>query len=99
MTSWAPFGPFSTHSHFVYFKPFSFRSTELVQDKEKAFNPILVKFRLFDQKVKIMKRWKILKANTIGKDVEKVNKKSSSIYPTKTIFTIQDNFKRLMGGV
>ena len=73
MTSWAPFGPFSTHSHFAYFKPFSFRSTELVQDKEKAFNPILVKFRLFDQKVKIMKRWKILKANTIGKDVEKVN--------------------------
>ena len=47
----------------------------MAEEKKKAFNPILVKFRSFEQKVKIMKGKKNL-ANAdfsnVGKNVERV---------------------------
>ena len=45
------------------------------EDKKKAFNPILVKFRSFEQKVKIMKEKKKLanaNLNSICKNIEKI---------------------------
>ena len=51
------------------------KPTGMAEDRKKAFNPILVKFRSFEQKVKIMKEKKKLanaNFNSIGQNVERV---------------------------
>ena len=51
------------------------KPTGMAEDRKNVFNPILVKFRLFEQKVKIMKEKKKLancNFNTIGKNVDRV---------------------------
>ena len=47
------------------------KSTGMAEDRKNVFYPILVKFRLFEQKIKIMKEKKKLENcyNTIGKNV------------------------------
>ena len=51
------------------------KPTGKAEDKKKVFNPILVKFRSFEQKVKIMKEKKKLanaNLNSICKNIEKI---------------------------
>ena len=48
----------------------------MAEEKKKAFNPILVKFRSFEQKVKIMKG----KKNLANADFSNLGKKFEGIY-------------------
>ena len=76
------------------------KPTGKAEDK-KVFNPILVKFRSFEQKVKIMKKkksWQTLILRPYIKMMRRCTSVRILHHLVGTFLTIQEGSKRLMAG-